>query len=199
MRYCFQVHPPGLEPGTTDPKSVMISISPRVQFGFIIRQIDEKATIFCYNYLMIKTNDIPLTIRGVADRLEKSGFEAYLIGGCVRDLLLGRTPKDWDFTTNADPDQIQAIFPDSFCNNDYGTVGVKIDSETDETLKVVEVTPYRSESGYSDARRPDKVIFGVSLDEDLARRDFTVNAIAYRVTSGEIIDLYNGMEDLRAK
>ena len=193
------MHPPGLEPGTTDPKSVMISISPRVQFGFIIRQIDEKATIFCYNYLMIKTNDIPLTIRGVADRLEKSGFEAYLIGGCVRDLLLGRTPKDWDFTTNADPDQIQAIFPDSFCNNDYGTVGVKIDSETDETLKVVEVTPYRSESGYSDARRPDKVIFGVSLDEDLARRDFTVNAIAYRVTSGEIIDLYNGMEDLRAK
>ena len=148
---------------------------------------------------MIKTNNIPLTIREVADKLEKSGFEAYLIGGCVRDLLLGRSPKDWDFTTNADPDQIQAIFPDSFCNNDYGTVGVKIDSETDETLKVVEVTPYRSESGYSDSRRPDKVIFGVSLAEDLARRDFTVNAIAYRVGDSQIVDLYGGMEDLKAK
>ena len=148
---------------------------------------------------MIKTNNIPLAIRSIADTLEKAGFEAYLIGGCVRDLLIGRTPKDWDFTTNAHPDQIQALFPDSFCNNDYGTVGVKNEEESDETLKVVEITPYRSEDGYSDARRPDKVTFGVSLEEDLARRDFTVNAIAFRIKDEKIVDLYGGLEDLKAK
>ena len=148
---------------------------------------------------MIKTNNIPLAIRSIADTLEKAGFEAYLIGGCVRDLLIGRTPKDWDFTTDAHPDQIQALFPDSFCNNDYGTVGVKNEEESDETLKVVEITPYRSEDGYSDARRPDKVTFGVSLEEDLARRDFTVNAIAFRIKDEKIVDLYGGLEDLKAK
>ncbi len=148
---------------------------------------------------MIDSNNIPPTVKQVSEVLEKAGFEAYLIGGCVRDLLLGRTSKDWDFTTSAHPDQIQAIFPDSFCNNDYGTVGVKNEEEVDETLKVIEVTPYRSESGYSDARRPDKVTFGVSLAEDLARRDFTVNAIAYRISDQSIVDLYEGMEDLKAK
>ena len=148
---------------------------------------------------MIDSNNIPPTVKLVSEVLEKAGFEAYLIGGCVRDLLLGRTPKDWDFTTSAHPDQIQALFPDSFCNNDYGTVGVKNEEEADEALKVIEVTPYRSESGYSDARRPDKVTFGVSLAEDLARRDFTVNAIAYRISDQSIVDLYEGMEDLKAK
>lgn len=148
---------------------------------------------------MIDSNNIPPTVKQVSEVLEKAGFEAYLIGGCVRDLLLGRIPKDWDFTTSAHPDQIQAIFPDSFCNNDYGTVGVKNEEEADEALKVIEVTPYRSESGYSDARRPDKVTFGVSLAEDLARRDFTVNAIAYRISDQSIVDLYEGMEDLKAK
>lgn len=148
---------------------------------------------------MINSHNIPPTVRQVSEVLEKAGFEAYLIGGCVRDLLLGRTPKDWDFTTSASPDQIQALFPNSFCNNDYGTVGVKNEEEANETLRVIEVTPYRSESGYSDSRRPDKVTFGVSLAEDLARRDFTVNAIAYRISDQSIIDLYEGMEDLKAK
>jgi len=148
---------------------------------------------------MLKTSDIPLTIRQISDTLEKGGFEAYLVGGCVRDLLLNRIPKDWDFTTNANPDQIQALFPESFCNNDYGTVGIKNETEENLTLKVVEVTPYRQESGYSDARRPDNVTFGVSLQEDLARRDFTVNAIAFKVSSGELVDLYGGLEDLKAR
>ena len=112
---------------------------------------------------------------------------------------MGKTPKDWDFTTSATPDQIQALFPESFCNNDYGTVGIKNEEETDERLKVVEVTPYRSESGYSDSRRPDTVTFGVSLAEDLARRDFTVNAIAFRLSDQSIVDLYGGMDDLKAK
>jgi tRNA nucleotidyltransferase (CCA-adding enzyme) len=149
---------------------------------------------------MIDINYIPLTIRQISETIEHAGYEAYLVGGCVRDLLLGRTPKDWDFTTSATPEQIQSIFPDSFCNNDYGTVGIKSgEEETDERLKVVEVTPYRSESGYSDARRPDQVTFGVSLAEDLARRDFTVNAIAYRIKDQTTVDLYNGIEDLEAK
>lgn len=149
---------------------------------------------------MLDQTKIPLFVRQISETLEQSGFEAYLVGGCVRDLLLGREPMDWDFTTSAHPDQIQALFPDSFCNNDYGTVGVKnSDEETDERLRVVEVTPYRSESGYSDARRPDKVTFGVSLAEDLARRDFTVNAIAYRLKDEKIVDLYDGMNDLKDK
>ncbi len=149
---------------------------------------------------MIPLTAIPLAIRQISTELEQAGFEAYLVGGCVRDLLLGRTPKDWDFTTNALPDQIQTLFPLSFCNNDYGTVGIKTGEDTPyEDLGVVEVTPYRSESGYSDARRPDEVKFGVSLKDDLARRDFTVNAIAYRLKDQKIVDLYGGMDDLREK
>lgn len=147
---------------------------------------------------MIRISDIPLEVKVVAQKLEEAGYEAYLVGGCVRDLLLNKTPKDWDITTDAVPDAIQAIFPDSFCNNDYGTVGVKTDNE-DPRLHVVEVTPYRSEGEYSDARRPDSVTFGVSLKEDLARRDFTVNAIAYRLKDENIVDLYDGMGDLKGK
>jgi len=147
---------------------------------------------------MINPQNIPLEVRVVAETLEGAGYEAYLVGGCVRDILLGKVPKDWDITTDAVPDAIQALFTDSFCNNDYGTVGVKTESE-DPRLHVIEVTPYRAEGEYSDARRPDHVTFGVSLEEDLARRDFTVNAIAYRMNSEKIVDLYGGMEDLQAK
>jgi tRNA nucleotidyltransferase (CCA-adding enzyme) len=159
-----------------------------------------KSNDFLLQYVaMITLSQIPISVKSISEELEKAGFEAYLVGGCVRDLLLGKTPKDWDFTTSANPEQIQALFPDSFCNNDYGTVGVKNEEETDERLKVVEVTPYRSESGYSDSRRPDTVTFGVSLAEDLARRDFTVNAIAFRLSDQSIVDLYGGMDDLKAK
>ncbi len=148
---------------------------------------------------MIKNSDIPLEVRHVADALEKANFEAYLVGGCVRDLLLLRTPKDWDITTNADPEQIKAIFPDHYANNEYGTIGVKNEDTEDERLKVIEVTPYRAESGYSDARRPDEVRFGVSLEEDLARRDFTINAIAYRLKDETTVDTFNGLADLKEK
>lgn len=141
---------------------------------------------------------IPEEVKQVAETLEKAGFEAYLVGGCVRDLLREATPKDWDLTTNAHPEQIQDLFPEHYANNEFGTIGVKTESE-EPTLHIVEVTPYRSESGYSDRRRPDTVTFGVSLEEDLARRDFTVNAMAYNVTSQTLVDIHEGIIDLKAK
>ena len=148
--------------------------------------------------MKIQATDIPDEVKTVAETLENKGFEAYVVGGCTRDLLLGKTPKDWDLTTNATPEEIQALFPEHYANNDFGTIGIKTESEN-ESLKIIEVTPYRSESEYSDARRPDSVTFGVSLEEDLKRRDFTVNALAYRLSSGELVDLFGGQEDLAAK
>lgn len=141
---------------------------------------------------------VPEEVRVVADGLRNEGFEAYLVGGCVRDLFLGRTPKDWDITTNAKPEDIQKLFPDSYYTNEFGTVGIKVDTE-DSSLKVIEVTPYRTEGTYSDKRRPDSVSFGDNLEEDLARRDFTVNAIAYDESKGQIIDPYKGQIDIERK
>lgn len=154
---------------------------------------------------MIVRDDIPKAVQLVADTLEDAGFEAYLVGGCVRDLLLQRTPKDWDITTNATPTEIQALWAkdETFCNNDYGTVGIKTTEADknggDECIKVVEVTPYRAEGTYTDSRRPDSVTFGVSLEEDLARRDFTVNAIAYRPRDEMLVDVFDGIADVEKK
>lgn len=151
---------------------------------------------------MTKKNfEIPKEIIEIAKKLQNAGFDAYLVGGCVRDLFLGIKPKDWDFTTNALPDQIVNLFEKTFYENDYGTVGVVSQNESgevsDETLKVVEITPYREESAYSDYRRPDKVTFGATLEKDLARRDFTINAIALNPLKNEIIDPYNGQKDIK--
>lgn len=148
---------------------------------------------------MITREDVPKEVLAVADTLEAAGYEAYLVGGCVRDLMLGRLPKDWDITTNAVPEEITALFPETYANNDYGTVGVVNEAAEDQTVKVVEVTPYRTESEYSDKRRPDSVQFGVSLAEDLERRDFTVNAIAYRAKNDTLVDLFDGAGDMRKK
>ncbi|MBU6142060.1 CCA tRNA nucleotidyltransferase [Patescibacteria group bacterium] len=140
-------------------------------------------------------------VRTIAAVLEHAGFEAYLVGGCVRDLLLGHTPKDWDIATNATPDQVQQLFPDSVYENAFGTVGVKTDSE-DQTLKIVEVTTYRIEGKYSDMRHPDEVRFASTIAEDLSRRDLTVNAMAMDLRAGaahEIIDPFQGRQDLRAR
>lgn len=141
---------------------------------------------------------IPEVVKSIAETLENNGFEAYLVGGCVRDLIRDAEPKDWDLTTNAHPDDIIRLFPEHYANNDYGTVGVKTESE-DPRLHIIEVTPYRTESGYTDRRRPDQVNFGVSLQEDLARRDFTVNALAYSLKDQKIVDLYGGIADITAK
>jgi len=148
---------------------------------------------------MIVREDIPKEVQLIADTLENAGFEAYLVGGCVRDLVIGKAPKDWDVTTNAKPDEIEGLFEETYLNNVYGTVGVVTKDTADESLRVIEVTPYRSESEYSDARRPDAVIFGVSLEEDLKRRDFTVNAIAYRLKDESLVDPFSGLKDIKDK
>lgn len=141
---------------------------------------------------------IPKEVRAAVAILEQAGFEAYLVGGCVRDLLIGRTPQDWDITTNAKPEQIQELFPKSFYENNFGTVSVVTGSE-DPKLRTIEITPFRLEGKYSDKRHPDEVRFAKTLEEDLARRDFTVNAIAMKLEGCAIIDPFFGQKDLEAK
>ena len=144
----------------------------------------------------IEKFNIPEEVTYVTETLKKSGFEAYLVGGCVRDLFMGRKPKDWDITTNAIPEEIIPLFSKTFYENDFGTVGVVNEEVSDETLKIIEITPYRLESSYSDHRRPDSVKFSKNILDDLKRRDFTINAIAYDAESGEIIDPFSGVADL---
>lgn len=144
---------------------------------------------------------IPVEVLEVIEKLQKGGHEAYMVGGCVRDLLRGDKPKDWDVTTSAKPEEITKIFPDSFYENKFLTVTVKTDS-VEPTLKEVEVTTFRAEGKYTDKRHPDEVRFAKTLEEDLSRRDFTINALALSVVegmAGEIIDLFGGQEDLKKK
>lgn len=141
---------------------------------------------------------IPQEVLDVHQKLRAAGFEAYLVGGCVRDLLLKREPKDWDITTNATPEEIQPLYDETFYENEYGTVGVVTQSENPR-LKVIEVTPYRIEGKYTNARHPDEVSWAKNLSEDLKRRDFTINAIAYDPESGTYVDEHGGQEDLKKK
>src|SRR3989344_5435272 len=115
--------------------------------------------------MQIRPSQIPPEVVRVTESLEKVGFEAWIVGGCVRDLLLGRTPKDRDVTTNATAEEFHAAFPHSYYTNEFGTVGLVNDDATDESLKVVEVTPYRLEGKYSDARRPDSVRFSRHIED----------------------------------
>lgn len=148
---------------------------------------------------------IPENILAVYKKLQDKDFEAYFVGGCVRSILLKIPVKDWDLTTNATPEQILQIFPNGFYDNIFGTVGIPI--ETNEEKKIVEITTFRTEHGYSDKRRPDKVEWGKTIEEDLARRDFTSNAIALRITSFsqgklsnfEIVDPFHGQRDIKEK
>jgi len=149
---------------------------------------------------------IPKPVVEVLRKIEEKGFEAYIVGGCVRDLIMGKNPKDWDVTTNAKPEEIQNIFPDSFYENEFGTVGVKVEKfiengfvDPQREHDVVEVTTYRVETTYSDRRRPDKVTFAQTLEEDLGRRDFAMNAIALRIDNTKkytTIDIYGGCADI---
>lgn len=151
---------------------------------------------------IVKNSPIPREIITIVEILEKAGFQAFLVGGCVRDLFLGRIPKDWDITTNAKPEQIQGLFIKTVYENVFGTVVVINEETEDLTLKNVEVTPYRLESGYSDRRHPDQVKFSDKIEDDMQRRDFTVNAMAVSLSKGaikDIIDLYGGFADIKDK
>ncbi|MEI6690906.1 MAG: CCA tRNA nucleotidyltransferase [bacterium] len=150
-----------------------------------------------------------LAIR-IVDTLEANGYEAYVVGGAVRDLLLGLSSTDWDVTTNATPEQMLPLFSESFYDNAFGTVMIAakhlktqfgmLDEATADEM-IFDITTYRSESEYSDRRRPDNVAWGKTVEEDLQRRDFTVNAIALRIVGEEreIIDPYHGLDDLDKK
>src|SRR5436190_22381905 len=140
---------------------------------------------------------LPLAVVGVLARLTDAGHEAALVGGCVRVLLRGARPGDWDVATSAPPDVVARLFPGSAWENRFGTVTVRAEPGP----LSVEVTTYRIEGQYGDRRRPDDVRWGESLDDDLARRDFTINAVAWVPTDlpsrrGELFDPFGGRRDL---
>lgn len=139
---------------------------------------------------------IPKEVQDVVALLTYNKYEAYLVGGCVRDALSGVAAHDWDVATNAEPEQIQALFPDHVYENRFGTVGIKTGSE-DPTLAIVEVTTYRVDGDYTNSRHPDEVHRTENIEEDLARRDFTVNAMAYG--DGALVDPFSGEADLKKK
>lgn len=135
--------------------------------------------------------DIPSKAAEIIQELAAHGFEAYAVGGCVRDSILGRKPEDWDITTSARPEQVKAIFPRTVDTGiEHGTVTVLMDREH------FEVTTYRVDGEYEDHRHPKEVTFTASLEEDLKRRDFTINAMAYNPETG-LVDIFNGIEDLK--
>lgn len=159
---------------------------------------------------------IPKNIKEIYDKLEKKGYEAYFVGGCVRNLLMKLPVKDWDLTTNATPEQLLKLFPDGYYNNEFGTVGIPLTSHplpkgkgNKESLssqervsgEVVEITTYRTEHGYSDRRHPEKVQWGKNVEEDLSRRDFTMNAVAMKlkVNQTDFVDPFSGRKDIQEK
>jgi putative nucleotidyltransferase with HDIG domain len=143
---------------------------------------------------------MPAPVFEIFEKFRQAGFEIYLVGGAVRDLLLNRVIHDADFTTNAVPEEIQKLLPGSFYDNIFGTVGIMI--ETKRGKEKYEITTYRTEKGYTDKRRPDQVSWGKTLEEDLKRRELTINAMAIgpaKEQSLELIDLFGGREDLEKK
>lgn len=134
--------------------------------------------------------EIPSKVEWIITKLEEAGYEAYAVGGCVRDTLLGRCPSDWDITTSAQPMQVKELFHRTVDTGlSHGTVTVLLEKEG------FEVTTYRLDGEYEDGRHPKEVIFTSSLEEDLKRRDFTINAMAYNPHRG-LVDLFHGREDL---
>ncbi|MFH0892702.1 MAG: HD domain-containing protein [Candidatus Falkowbacteria bacterium] len=166
---------------------------------------------------------IPDYVKTIIAKFEKAGFEAYIVGGCVRDLLMEKKPKDWDITTNARPEQTLKVFPEGKYENEFGTVLIPAKGmekeKSGDSQPVTEVTTYRSERGYSDRRHPDTVLFEDKLEKDLERRDFTVNAMAIGKNPGSqalnskqipnlksqipndwcLIDLFGGSKDIKLK
>ena len=157
----------------------------------------------------------PIFVKEILQKFLKSGYEIYLVGGAVRDLVIGKKIEeisDWDFTTNATPEIILSLFPEGFYDNQFGTVGVVNPEEKDKKDKygkpiVYEITTFRKEIGYTDKRHPDKVVWGKTLEEDLIRRDFTINAMAlkpifnsqFSTFNFDLIDPHGGQKDIQNK
>ena len=136
---------------------------------------------------------IPPKAQAIIDTITAAGYEAYIVGGCVRDSILGREPEDWDITTSAKPEEVKALFPRTIDTGiQHGTVTVMLDKEG------FEVTTYRIDGKYEDNRHPKEVTFTPNLQEDLRRRDFTINAMAYNEKTG-LVDLYGGLADMERK
>lgn len=137
--------------------------------------------------------ELPEKAKYIIDTITEAGYEAYIVGGCVRDAILGRTPEDWDITTSAKPEQVKALFRRTIDTGiQHGTVTVMLDKEG------FEVTTYRIDGKYEDSRHPKEVTFTPNLVEDLKRRDFTINAMAYNEQAG-LIDIFGGIEDIQRK
>lgn len=134
---------------------------------------------------------LPAPIIQFMKSLTDKGFQVYVVGGAVRNLILGHTITNWDFTTDANPTQLLSLYPDAFYHNTYGTVTIPKEQE------LFEITPFRKESGYSDNRHPEKIEWAKTIEEDLGRRDFTINAIAF--DGKNMIDPYHGQADLKKK
>lgn len=153
-----------------------------------------------YNTDMNLKVQLPKSVKDILTKFQEKDFEIYIVGGAVRDILMGRLTDDWDFTTNATPEEILKIVPGGLYNNQFGTV---FTPNPDNESRPHEITTFRKEEGYSDFRRPDKVTWGKSLEDDLSRRDFTINALALRQAQGkplfDLIDLYRGQEDIKSK
>lgn len=138
---------------------------------------------------------LPKEIEKIFEKFKENNFQIYLVGGAVRDYLLGKETKNFDFTTNATPEEILRLFPQGYYNNQYGTVSVPILLNEEKTI--IEITPFRKEADYQDFRHPQKIEWAAKLEEDLSRRDFTINAMAF---DGEkIIDIFGGKNDLENK
>src|SRR3989344_610581 len=132
------------------------------------------------------------SVRDILEKVTKSGYKIYIVGGAVRDLLMNREVGDWDFTTDAKPEELLKIFPEGFYDNKFGTVGIAIGNQ------IYEITTMRKEGNYQDHRHPIEVSWTNKIEEDLARRDFTINALALS-SAGSVIDPHQGQEDLKNK
>jgi tRNA nucleotidyltransferase (CCA-adding enzyme) len=138
---------------------------------------------------------IPAKVKKLAEKFKEEGAQIFVVGGAVRDMLLKRPVKDWDFTTNLTPEEMAKLFPkNGFCNNAYGTFSV-----VGKNKEIFEITTFRTERGYSDKRHPDQISWGENIEEDLSRRDFTINALALNLGTKTkvLVDLFGGRDDLK--
>jgi len=148
--------------------------------------------------------NLPPFVEKILETFEENNYQIYIVGGGVRDILMGKEPVDWDFTTNAKPEVITSLFKEAFYDNKFGTVGIPDPKEKKDRYGkplVYEVTTFRKEIGYSDARHPDKIVWGKTIEDDLIRRDFTMNAIALKKEKDgfKMIDPHHGQADIKKK